>query len=276
MSLTIGERIKALREERRLSQAALATKSALQQPFLSKVEQGLKKPSPQSIDKIASALGIGGQTLAAGTDCEGTYFTARLSTDENRKRSEARAFERATLLNVFSAWYDRIRHLFEAIHEGYFYTSSPAIEDLYQFVLRSMHEYMRRISDFVPDIEDHVHLPETTDIHVRAGGVEDDLKGIEEEGIWEYIDQPAMAKTALYLRQLRAADPACVKVDIEPLIAAHDKSVDALTVFDDSLESFRAHKRRNDKILMDRMIAVSKEHLEHVYGSPSDEGAGAS
>lgn len=259
MSTTdIGGRIKTLREERRWSQGELARHSGLRQPFLSKVEQGLKRPSADSIDRIAAALEIQPAQLVVGTECEGPYFSATLSAAEQDARKKRQADERrikeATLLNLLAACYERVRRLFDIMHSGYFVASDPAVERVYQRLAEMINGLVDDLEEFIPDVRAHMHLPETTDGEVRAAGVEADMRGIELEALWEGVDQPEMAKTALYLRRLISKNPTCDRLDPAPLIEQGIKPFDHIKQLDDWLEEFRRTKAIEDKRLIERIV----------------------
>ncbi|MGO4455728.1 helix-turn-helix domain-containing protein [Streptomyces sp. M-16] len=57
-ALEVGRAIRECRTARRVSMAALATRSGLSQPFLSQLERGLATPSLSSIYRIAEALDV--------------------------------------------------------------------------------------------------------------------------------------------------------------------------------------------------------------------------
>lgn len=55
---TIGERLRSLRKQKKLSQADLERRSGLLRPYLSRVEQGHVVPSIISLEKMARALEV--------------------------------------------------------------------------------------------------------------------------------------------------------------------------------------------------------------------------
>lgn len=55
---TLGNRIRYLRSEAALSQEQLALKAGIAPSFLGEIERGIKKPSIDTIEKIAIALEI--------------------------------------------------------------------------------------------------------------------------------------------------------------------------------------------------------------------------
>lgn|SRR5690625_4714707 len=56
--INIGERILVLREERKLSARKLANMANLDPSQISKIEQGVSKPSLDALDRICNAFGI--------------------------------------------------------------------------------------------------------------------------------------------------------------------------------------------------------------------------
>ena len=54
----LGNRIKALRSQRSLSQIELAEKAEISIPFLSNIERGIKWPHPNTLVKLACALDV--------------------------------------------------------------------------------------------------------------------------------------------------------------------------------------------------------------------------
>lgn len=58
VSVNIGERLRALREERNISMRSLATRSGLSANALSMIERGRASPSVSTLYKLAEALGI--------------------------------------------------------------------------------------------------------------------------------------------------------------------------------------------------------------------------
>ena len=63
---TFGQRLKELREERRLSQEALADKAGLDRTYVSLLERGKRKPGLKNLLRLASGLGIELSELVRG------------------------------------------------------------------------------------------------------------------------------------------------------------------------------------------------------------------
>ena len=58
MEETFAEKLKRLREEAGLSQAALAEKTGMNLSTIAKIEQGLREPGWATVQKLARALGV--------------------------------------------------------------------------------------------------------------------------------------------------------------------------------------------------------------------------
>ena len=64
----LGDAIRARREEVKLSRRDLAERAGLSYPYLSELETGKKRGSPDSIRSVADALGLGQDELWARAD----------------------------------------------------------------------------------------------------------------------------------------------------------------------------------------------------------------
>ncbi len=58
-----GERLRQLREEKGLSQIALAEKAGVEQPYVSLVETGKQEPCLRNIELLAGGLGVSLRTI---------------------------------------------------------------------------------------------------------------------------------------------------------------------------------------------------------------------
>jgi transcriptional regulator with XRE-family HTH domain len=58
-----GERLRALREQRGISQMALAQKVGVEQPYISLVENGKQEPCLRNIEALATGLNVSLKTL---------------------------------------------------------------------------------------------------------------------------------------------------------------------------------------------------------------------
>ncbi|HMB84227.1 MAG TPA: helix-turn-helix transcriptional regulator [Terriglobales bacterium] len=65
---SIGDRIKEIREERKLTQDQLAEKSGVSKGFLSDIENSKRNPSSEYVLKIANALGASLDYLLRGEE----------------------------------------------------------------------------------------------------------------------------------------------------------------------------------------------------------------
>src|ERR1700737_1244144 len=65
---TVGDRVRALREEKKWTQDQLATKSGVSTGFLSDIENNKRNPSSEYVLKIANALGASIDYLLRGDE----------------------------------------------------------------------------------------------------------------------------------------------------------------------------------------------------------------
>ena len=62
----IGRRVRKVREERCLTQEALAEAAGVSVPYVSHIERGIKKPSLVTLLRLSAALGVTVDTLLRG------------------------------------------------------------------------------------------------------------------------------------------------------------------------------------------------------------------
>lgn len=67
--ILVGQKIRRLREEKGLTQAALAKGAGLAQSFVSSIESGQKSPTVRSLQKLASALDVSPDELLVPDEC---------------------------------------------------------------------------------------------------------------------------------------------------------------------------------------------------------------
>lgn len=68
--MTIGENIKAARKKAGLTQKGLADKLGIPYQGISQYERGIRKPKLETLDRIATALGVSLETLLDGVNFE--------------------------------------------------------------------------------------------------------------------------------------------------------------------------------------------------------------
>jgi len=56
--MTLGQRIKALRKQRKMTQVELAVEVHLSPSYISAIEQNVRQPSLRTLNKIGRALGV--------------------------------------------------------------------------------------------------------------------------------------------------------------------------------------------------------------------------
>jgi transcriptional regulator with XRE-family HTH domain len=67
-SVALGRAVRAIREERGISQVQLAEATGLEQSWISHVERGARNPTWQNVVRLAKGLGVGIGELAARTE----------------------------------------------------------------------------------------------------------------------------------------------------------------------------------------------------------------
>lgn len=86
-NLSIGEQIRIIRKEKKITIHEIAEKTGLTSSFISQFERNLTKGSVASIQKIAHALGINVSSLFQGEENEKPPFqSASIVRYENRKK----------------------------------------------------------------------------------------------------------------------------------------------------------------------------------------------
>jgi len=58
LRIILGKQVRFFRQQRQLSQAALAEKADISITFLSKIERGIKYPTSDTVSAIANSLGV--------------------------------------------------------------------------------------------------------------------------------------------------------------------------------------------------------------------------
>jgi transcriptional regulator with XRE-family HTH domain len=110
-----GQRIRAIRQERGISQNALAKAAGITQGTLSKAEAGERSLSVEIIDKLAVALGKEPRSLVEGTDAEGKYTAERVSPEEIQSYKANKATEIYRNLSLLHLLYGQLYGLCSAI-----------------------------------------------------------------------------------------------------------------------------------------------------------------
>ena len=89
MTTKFGDRLRAIRLERDLSQTQLAKAGGITQGTLSRAEDGARPLSPDVIDRLALSLATDPWELVRATDAEGKYVAARLDAEGVAARKAA-------------------------------------------------------------------------------------------------------------------------------------------------------------------------------------------
>jgi transcriptional regulator with XRE-family HTH domain len=102
----LGEIIRQQRELAELSMRQFAQLAGISNPYLSQIERGLRAPSEQVLDGIASALKVSADTLyeRAGVAPPGEEPESSAVIDAIRADAKLSARQRAALLEVYEAF----------------------------------------------------------------------------------------------------------------------------------------------------------------------------
>ena len=96
----IGRRVRRLREERRLTQEALAEAAGVSVPYVSHIERGIKTPSLGTLLRLSAALDVTVDTLLRGNQpAEANAFYS----DVQELLADCSQKERKVLLEIAAA-----------------------------------------------------------------------------------------------------------------------------------------------------------------------------
>ena len=96
----IGRRVRKLREERHLTQEALAEAAGVSVPYVSHIERGIKKPSLGTLLRLSATLGVTVDTLLRGNQpAEANAFYS----DVQHLLDDCSQKERRVLLEIAAA-----------------------------------------------------------------------------------------------------------------------------------------------------------------------------
>ena len=96
----IGRRVRKLREERHLTQEALAEAAGVSVPYVSHIERGIKKPSLGTLLRLSAALDVTVDTLLRGNQpAEANAFYS----DVQELLADCSQKERKVLLEIAAA-----------------------------------------------------------------------------------------------------------------------------------------------------------------------------
>ncbi|MHB8355145.1 MAG: helix-turn-helix domain-containing protein [Vulcanimicrobiaceae bacterium] len=222
----MGSRIKALRDAQQITQVQMTNATGINQPRLSKLENGRECPSADVIDKIATVLGRSGLQIVSGTDREGFYRAQRLSPEQEQVSRTVERWKCA--INVLSVYliYSRILEMFDALYGGGI-VPAFAGEDTYIHLRRQCELLLKEIDVAHPQTLAQIYLPD----HFEFDGPDDDLLLAFNEFI--------SADMRRSLRTIRE-----IKADYADLLT--------MTLEDDMIKRMKLH-------LLDRNIADMRE-----------------
>jgi transcriptional regulator with XRE-family HTH domain len=96
--MTIGKRIRTLREKQGMSQAELGRRTGIKREYLSKLESGaLPNPTLSTMQKFADGLGVKVKDLVDDDECNQTgALLAKIVSTENQRLEAVGALENAS------------------------------------------------------------------------------------------------------------------------------------------------------------------------------------
>jgi transcriptional regulator with XRE-family HTH domain len=181
-----GERIRALRIERGLSQSKLARAAGISQGSLSHVEDGARPLSPATIDRLGAALGINPWELVRGTNAEGKYVASRLSPEEATAQKLSDDSMKRFYLTVLLILYGRFFALYRAVWSHGVCLNDPRHEAMREHLADMCEPLVGVLERYgYADARQQVHLPDAildpTDTMPECGGES-----------WEYEWEPQL------------------------------------------------------------------------------------
>ena len=257
-SSKFGERIRAIRRERGISQKALAEEAGITQGSLSHVEDGTRPISAETIDRLASALQVGPWELVRSTEVEGRYAAARLTQTEAAAHKQRDNIERRLYLALLLEIHNRLFGLCRAVwshgvclndsrHEaareglaGFFETPFNALERLGYETIR----------DDVGIPAEILDSPDTLD----------DCAGES----WEYEYEPLLMRGQRWIvcEFARLGGPLADDIRhaalIQAMVAQFNATVETLKEWDSYIASIEAGNKR----YMDRLIATATRYRD--------------
>jgi transcriptional regulator with XRE-family HTH domain len=92
--MQIGERLKAIREQKDMSQGDVEQRTGLLRCYISRVENGHTVPAIETIEKLARAMEVPMYALFYGTETPASHLMKSRATGWGSSRREARVLHR--------------------------------------------------------------------------------------------------------------------------------------------------------------------------------------
>jgi transcriptional regulator with XRE-family HTH domain len=189
MSYTkFGERVRAMRLERGLSQTSLARAAGVTQGTLSHAEDGARPLSSEVVDRLAAVLGADPWELVRATDAEGKYVSARLSADAVEARKAADQALACLHLDGLLTVYGRLFALCRAVWSHGVCLGDPrheAMRETLASLCQPWFPILERLG--YADVREHVGIPPAI---LDAPEVLPECIGEE----WEYAWEPMLVR----------------------------------------------------------------------------------
>lgn len=227
--MRFGERLRALREEQRLSQQQLGQRTRLQQAKISRLESGEMLATIGVIDRLAVALGRTGRELVRGTDREGYYLVGTLTAEEAQQEQERilreESIARGLPVLALRVMYQRIYDVFEAIYGGRYVAPVVHGEGLYLEMVENCRKALVGVEELCPGFSEQIYFPDHIEPQYELDLVLD---------AWQTFEKAEVKRSQRLileqeLRFCRAIDPSLETAFVHLLQLEHvDKMVDRL------------------------------------------------
>ena len=83
--MTVGRLIKSYREKANLTQKELGEKLGVTESYISQYERGKRVPKPDTLTRIAEALGVSIETLASDLEKQRQYYESRVFSTSGKR-----------------------------------------------------------------------------------------------------------------------------------------------------------------------------------------------
>lgn len=243
MKVAFGDRARQVRSKLELSQQAIEERTELNQPRLSKIENGKEIASADVIDKLAKAYGVDPFVFVRGTDREAYYVGNRLSPDEREEHARVARLKDAAALEYVYLSYTHICELFDAAYgEGIVpaFRGEERYIELRQFCMKAI----AGVEKFLPGFGSLIHFPD----HLEPEGDEDDqLIG------WQF-EHPSLKRSLRAIQEAMIPLSDCYDSESREAMVKHYR----LDIVDDEIATLKAARLRAERLIAKRIEVMSR------------------
>ena len=243
MELPFGQQARTVRTNLKLSQKAVEDRTGINQPRLSKIENGQDDASADVIDKLAEAYGLDPVAFVRGTNREAHYIAQRLQPDEREELARIARLKDAAALEYAYLSYSRICDLFDAAYgEGVVppFRGEERYIDLREFCKKALVAVER----FIPGFGALIHFPD----HLEPEGADDDqLHG------WEF-ERPYLKRSLRAIQEAMNPYNDCYDADKREFMVKHYR----LDRVDAEIAELRAARLAAERQISKRTEVMSK------------------